>query len=116
FFYASGYDDPELDKPWYDHYQNIPAVVPLLEKYGVDLVVSGHNHYQELLEMNGVTYAVIGAMGGKPDPSPAYVSPASKWIAVGEHGRLDLDFYADELVLTFRDSTGNPLHEKRIPR
>jgi UDP-2,3-diacylglucosamine pyrophosphatase LpxH len=114
FFYASGYDDPELDKPWYDHYQNIPALSPLFEKYGVDLVISGHNHYQELLEHGGVTYVVVGSMGGKPDPAPAYVSPASKWIAVGTYGRLDVDIYPDALGLTFRDADGDPLHEKRI--
>lgn len=114
FFYASGYDDPELDKPWYDHYQNIPALSPLFEQHGVDLVISGHNHYQELLEHKGVHYAVVGSMGGKPDPAPSYVSPASIWIAVGTYGRLDVDIYPDVLGLTFRDADGDPLHEKRI--
>lgn len=114
FFYASGYDDPELDKPWYDHYQNIPAIAPLLERYGVDLVISGHNHYQEYLEHNGVRYVVIGAMGGKSDPEPTHVSPASKWIAVGTHGRLDVDIFASEVALTFLNETGKPLHEERF--
>lgn len=114
FFYASGYDDPELDKPWYDHYQNIPSLSPLFERHGVDLVVSGHNHYQELLEHNGVHYAVVGAMGGKPDPAPAYVSPASQWIAVGTFGRLDVDVFGDFLALTFRNAVGDPLREERI--
>lgn len=115
FFYASGYDDPDLDKPWYDHYQNIPAIVPLFERFGVDLVVSGHNHYQELLEKNGIHYAVIGSMGGKPDPAPLYNSPASEWIAVATFGRLDVDVGATELELTFRDELGKALHSKRIP-
>lgn len=114
FFYASGYDDPSFDKPWYDHYQNIPAVTPLFEQYGVDLVVSGHNHYQEYLEHKGVRYAVIGAMGGKPDPEPTYISPASKWKAVGVFGRLDVDIYAAEVVLSYRDRNGALLHEERF--
>jgi len=114
FFYASGYDDPNLDKPWYDHYQNIPALVPLFEKYGVDLVISGHNHYQEYLENKGIRYAIIGAMGGIPDPAPSHVSPASKWIAVGKPGRLDVDIYGKEVVMTYRDESGNPLHEERF--
>jgi hypothetical protein len=114
FFYASGYDDPDLDKPWYDHYQNIPALVPLFEKYGVNLVISGHNHYQEYLENKGVRYAVIGAMGGIPDPEPSHVSPASKWRAVGKPGRLDVDIYDKDIVMTFRDESGNPLHEERF--
>jgi len=114
FFYASGYMDPELDKPWYDHYQNIPAISPLLEQYGVDLVISGHNHYQEYLEHNGVRYVVIGAMGGKSDPAPSYISPASKWMAVGVHGWLDVDILPAEIVLSFRNETGQLLHEERF--
>ena len=114
YFYASGYDDPDYGKPWYDHYQDIPAIAPLLEQYGVDLVVSGHNHYQEFLEHKGVRYAIIGAMGGKSDPNPTYVSPASKWLASGKHGRLDADITSAGIVLSFRDETGALLHEERF--
>jgi len=116
YFYASGYDDPDLDKPWYDHYQNIPAIVPILKEYGVSLVVSGHNHYQEFLQQDGISYAIIGAMGGIPDPSPAHMSPASKWLAVSTFGRLDIDFYEGRMVLSFRDSDGALLHEETIAK
>ena len=116
YFYASGYDDPGLDKPWYDHYQNIPAIVPLLKEYGVSLVVSGHNHYQEFLQHDGISYAIIGAMGGIPDPTPAHMSPASKWLAVSTFGRLDIDFYEGRMLLSFRDASGNLLHEETIAR
>jgi predicted MPP superfamily phosphohydrolase len=114
FFYASGYDSPELDKPWYDHYQNIPALSPLFERYGVDLVVSGHNHYMEYLEKNGVRYAVVGAMGSKSDPVPKYWSPASKWIAVASFGHLNIDIGPDDITLEFEDQLGNTLHEERF--
>jgi hypothetical protein len=116
YFYASGYDDPGLDKPWYDHYQDIPAIVPLLKEYGVSLVVSGHNHYQEFLQHDGISYAIIGAMGGIPDPKPAHVSPASKWLAVATFGRLDIDFYEGQMVLSFRDAAGKLLHEETIAK
>lgn len=106
YFYASGYDDPNFGSPWYDHYQNIPALVPLFEKYGVDLVISGHNHYQELLSHNGVAYAIVGSMGGVPDPAPSYRSPWSKWIHVGGYGWLDVDVLPARLVLTFRSKAG----------
>jgi UDP-2,3-diacylglucosamine pyrophosphatase LpxH len=115
FFYASGYDDPVLNKPWYDHYQNIPAISPLFEKYGVKLVISGHNHYMEYLRHNGVSYAVIGAMGGLSDPKPTHISPASVWMAVGAFGRLDVDVTAKELILSYRDQNGALMHEERIP-
>lgn len=106
YFYASGYKDPTTGVPWYDHYQNIPALVPLFEKYGVDLVISGHNHYQELLSHNGVNYAIVGSMGGIPDPEPSYRSPWSKWINVGGYGWLDVDVLPGRLLLTFKSETG----------
>ncbi|AEJ18898.1 metallophosphoesterase family protein [Gracilinema caldarium] len=108
YFYASGYDDPANKSPWYDHYQNLAKVAPLLEQYKVTLVISGHNHYQELLFHNGVTYALVGSMGGIPDPKPAYVSPASQWIAVGQFGWLDVDLFKDRLHLVFRNENGVP--------
>lgn len=38
------------------------AFAPLFEKYGVQLVLSGHDHdYQRSFEQNGVTYIVSGA-------------------------------------------------------
>jgi len=114
FYFASGYDDPKLDKPWYDHYQNIPVVTPLFERYGVDLVVSGHNHYMEYLEHRGVRYAIVGAMGSKSDPAPTIVSPASKWIAVATFGHLNIDVLKHEIVLEFKDQLGKTLHEERF--
>ncbi len=114
FFYASGYDDPELGTPWYDHYQNIKALVPLFEKYKVNLVISGHNHYQELLSHHGVTYAIIGSMGGLPDPNPTHVSPASLWLAVGKYGWLDVDILPDSMVLTFRSETGAERYKTQV--
>ncbi len=49
-------------------------VVPLLERYGVDLVLSGHNHNYQRSRVNGITYIVTGGAGGElvyidgPDP------------------------------------------------
>src|SRR3972149_2517686 len=40
-------------------------LVPLFEKYGVQLVVSGHAHNYERSMLNGVTYLVAGG-GGAP--------------------------------------------------
>ena len=114
YYYASGYDDPESGSPWYDHPGTIREVVPILEEYGVDLAVSGHNHYQELLEWRGVVYAVIGAMGGVPDPVPTYRSPASKWMRVSTFGFLEAEFYPDRIELAFRDVLGTELHRAAV--
>jgi 3',5'-cyclic AMP phosphodiesterase CpdA len=49
--------------------------VPLFEKYGVDLVLSGHDHnYQRFAERNGVRYVVHG--GGGQHLYPLQTCPA----------------------------------------
>ena len=63
YFLSSGYVDKPNKMNWYDSPYAIETLSPLFEKYNVDLVLSGHNHLMELLEKDGVTYAVIGAMG-----------------------------------------------------
>jgi hypothetical protein len=113
FFAASGYVDGGY--PWFDHYGTLAEVSPILEKYKVDLVVSGHNHYMELLERNGVTYALVGAMGGKLDPVPTHVSPWSKWLGQGHFGWLDLDVTKAGIALGFRDYRGEVLETADLP-
>lgn len=114
FIYASGYDD-EFGLGYYDNPGSIARVAPILERHGVALVVSGHDHEMELLRKNGVTYAVIGTMGGLLDPPPTYRSPASLWLKAGAFGRLDLDISAKGIALAFRDEAGASLREEFIP-
>jgi predicted MPP superfamily phosphohydrolase len=114
FFYASGYDD-EYGYGWYDMPSTIARVAPILERHRVALVVSGHDHYMELLKKNGVTYAVIGTMGGLLDAEPSHHSPASIWYQGGVYGRLDLDIGAAGIALAFRDRNGASLREDFIP-
>jgi 3',5'-cyclic AMP phosphodiesterase CpdA len=73
-------------------YRGHPAVlsrwVPLFERYGVDLVLSGHDHnYQRFKEHRGVRYVVHGG-GGAPlysiDPCPA--SYPTRRVARSVHG------------------------------
>lgn len=40
------------------------ALTPLFEAYGVDLVLSGHNHNYQRSEADGITYLVTGGGGG----------------------------------------------------
>ncbi len=115
FFASSGYVDEKTGLPWYDHADTLGSVAPILERYGVDLVVSGHNHYMELLERNGLTYALVGAMGGTPDPVPSYSSPHSRWFSRAVYGWLDLDVSAKGIALAFRDETGKLLHAAFVP-
>ncbi len=114
FFWSSGYVDPGTGKPWYDQADTIAEVSPILAAGGVDLVISGHNHYMEYLEADGMAFAVIGAMGGAPDPIPTHVSPASRWFNQGTFGYLDLDLSATVPTLTFRDRTGEALYRAEL--
>jgi calcineurin-like phosphoesterase family protein len=119
FVRSSGYVDPDTGKKWFDDPATIRTLEPILEKGNVDLVVSGHNHFMEYLEAppangreRGTGYAIIGAMGGLPDLPRTYTSPYSKWYQTGSFGFLDLAITPDGfLTLTFRDPSGNPIHE-----
>ena len=42
-------------------------LVPLFERFGVDLVVSGHNHNYQRSIVNGITYIVTGGAGAELD-------------------------------------------------
>lgn len=53
------------------------TLVPLLEKYGVHLVLSGHTHMFERSYKDGINYLVAGPAGGRPN-SPSYTNPYVK--------------------------------------
>ncbi|MHA1224404.1 MAG: metallophosphoesterase family protein, partial [Candidatus Heimdallarchaeaceae archaeon] len=38
-------------------------LVPIFEQYGVNVVISGHDHFYERLHKNNITYIVAGAAG-----------------------------------------------------
>ncbi|KAI8981423.1 Metallo-dependent phosphatase-like protein [Pilobolus umbonatus] len=66
--------------------------VPLFEQYGVDLVISGHQHNYARGERNGIHYSIIGGAGGDID-----------YEQVQDHGMYEaklLDFHF--VVLEFR--------------
>ncbi len=88
FYYSSG---SVMDGwNWYDNTNAIGELVPLFERSGVDIVFSGHKHHAEVLEKNGITYVVMGAFGGHPNPERDYVSPASVWYRQGAHAFADV--------------------------
>ncbi len=113
FLYSSGYIDEGTGKAWYDHEDNLRLVAPLLAGRA-DLVVSGHNHYMEWIESGGTAWAIVGAMGGKPDPEPSYRSPGSLWFARERYGRLVLEELPDGLRCVFESHEGERLFERVI--
>ena len=115
FYYSSGGYWGLWD--WYDEKDTISELAPLFEKYGVDLVLSGHNHLLELLQKNNVTYAICGAFGGQPDPERSYVSPAGMWYqGACPSAFLDVTLTADNATITFRDPDYNELKSLTVTR
>ena len=114
FYYSSGY--VLLGWHWYDNPETISKLTPLFEKYGVDMVFSGHNHYMEFLQHSGVSYVIDGAFGGAPDPPPTYISPDSLWRLQGQIGYVDVTVQGNTATLNFRDYNSNILKSFTITK
>jgi len=81
-FYSSGYHGREEDMA--------EVLEPLLETYGVDLVLQGHDHlYERTYPQDGVSYIVTG--GGGAPPSPVFWW--FYWTAYGYNLYHHLDFH-----------------------
>ncbi|MHA1399086.1 MAG: fibronectin type III domain-containing protein [Candidatus Heimdallarchaeaceae archaeon] len=52
---------PRCYQGYYDDVNK--TFVPIFEQYGVDLVLTGHDHFYERLEKNNITYIVTGGAG-----------------------------------------------------
>lgn len=87
-------------------------LVPLYEEYGVDLVLTGHDHVYERLERNGTTYLVTGG-GGAPLYEFKEALPESRVRARSYHYvRVTAD--AGRLALEAVDLDGNILDRHEI--
>ncbi len=71
------------------------SFVPLFEKYGVQLVLSGHDHdYQRSKMINGVTYVVTGAAAGtRRTGERSFTQVSFSW-----HSYVELGVYPDRLI------------------
>jgi UDP-2,3-diacylglucosamine pyrophosphatase LpxH len=112
FYYCSG--EKKDGWQWYDNKPLILRLTPLFERYGVDLVMSGHMHQTEVLKMNGVTYAVMGSFGGKLDRGRTYTSPASVWYKAGQFGFADVSIQGDNAVLRVRDPENKTIYSIKL--
>lgn len=71
------------------------AFTPLFERYGVQLVLSGHDHdYQRSAPIGGVTYVVTGAAAGSRRTGEAdFTAVSFSW-----HSYVELGVYPDRIV------------------
>ena len=103
FYYASGSITDGWK--WYDNPETINKLTPLFEKYGVDMVFSGHAHQMELLQKSGI-----------PDPSREHVSPESVWYAPNDYAFMDVTINGSSANLIFRDPDGKEINSFVIPK
>ncbi len=108
--YCSGYEDLETSLKWYDNKDVIEKVTPIIEKYDVELMLSGHNHLMELLKNKNTYYGIIGTMGGILDRKSDYISPQSIWLNNEDFGWLDIQVYSNYLELTYKNYKGENLY------
>lgn len=85
--YSAGYQGSNLDAR--------AAFAPLFERYGVQLVLSGHDHdFQRSVPINGVTYVVTGAAAGTRRTGEAgFTAVSFSW-----HSYVELGIYPDRIV------------------
>ena len=85
------------------------ALVPLFERYGVDVVFSGHKHNYERNEVNGVTYLVTGG-GGAPLYAIDEQEPAQAAFTLDYH-LVRVEIHGDHLKATVISDEGEVLDE-----
>ncbi len=90
-------------------YGDIQAVQWPFKVWGADAVFSGHCHYYERLEVDGLTYIVNGIGGGGGVYDFASISPYSLYRNNKTHGFNIVDVYPDYLQISFVSVTGEVL-------
>jgi 3',5'-cyclic AMP phosphodiesterase CpdA len=85
---------------------------PLFERYGVQLVLSGHEHdYQRSRPINGVTYIVSGgAAETRRTGREEFTAKSLSW-----HHFVDLNVFADHLLVRGVNQSGRIFDEVSIP-
>ncbi len=98
---------PAYSAGWHGSDGDVQAnFVPLFEEYGVDLVLSGHDHdYQRSKEINGVTYVVTGA-GAKLRATGEEEFTAVSWST---HNFVDLAIFPDRIEAQAVDHDGHAI-------
>ncbi len=76
----------------------LTTLVPIYEEYNVDMVIAGHDHWYERLEVNNVSYVVAGSAGA-PLYSiiPSYVLNETIYVESVYHA-IYLEAYENQLA------------------
>ena len=85
------------------------TLVPLFERYGVDLFLCGHKHNYERLLVNGITYVVSGGGGGRLTGFGAPEAGSQKLALV--HHLLPFRIDGEKLTGTAIDAEGRIIYQ-----
>ena len=86
--------------------------VPIFERYGVQIVFSGHEHdYQRSDPINGITYIVTGAASRTRRTGTEDFTA----VAYSTHHYVDMNIYDDHILLRAIDQDGEQFDEVVIP-
>ncbi len=98
--YSAGYQGSSVDVR--------ETLAPLLQRFGVQLVLSGHDHdYQRSVPIDGVTYVVSGgASGTRRTGEDEFTEVAYSW-----HNFVDIAVTGDRLVLRAVGQDGSVFDE-----
>ena len=88
-------------------------LLPLFEMYGVDLVLTGHDHLYERSEKDGVVYVVTGGGGAPLYPINAVENPYQQ-VAVSAHHYVALDVDANGIEVTAINIEGEVIDNTRV--
>ncbi|MEW6753062.1 MAG: metallophosphoesterase [Candidatus Latescibacterota bacterium] len=80
-------------------------LVPLFERYGVDLVVNGHDHLYERSHKDGVYYVVSGGAGAPLYEVDSAPNPYQQ-VAVATHHYLGIDVDRASMTVSAVDAQG----------
>ena len=88
-------------------------LVPLLERHGAQIYLSGHNHALEHIAVGRVHYLTSGA-GAKP--RPAGIIDGTRFVVGKRLGFLMIGLTANELRAEFKDDGGSSLYVMNVAR
>ena len=103
--YTAGFHGPEKDQQ--------KLMVPLWKRYGVSLVLNGHNHDYERIERDGITYIVTGG-GGYP-LYPCVRFPEGLKKCTPKHHFLEVDASTFGINVKAIDKNGTVFDAVTVP-
>jgi hypothetical protein len=87
---------------------------PILRRHGVQLVLTGHEHYYERSNIAGLTHVVVGNGGSTVMPFPWFQAP---WSAYRDarYGHLDIEVQSGRLVGRMIARDGQVIDSFEVP-